>query len=103
MEVQIDRAAVVAANRATTTCFLDQDPPDALLPPGDCFALTAPAAPPDVARFTHVPVMHDDAMAWARADVVNGRLDPSRTTLLSHMRTGRRWGGLHEQMFACGP
>jgi hypothetical protein len=100
MEVQVDHAAVVTADRAAPAGLLDQDPLDLLEASGH--GLTgAPLAAPAVPALALAREMELDEAVMPAHPKLGGALLCGRTTALLQQRYWRFRG--HEHMFALTP
>jgi hypothetical protein len=103
VEVKIDHAAVISADRAAAACLGDKDSLDLLKAARDCFSDAALAAPSGCPLARAVAMKHHKAMAAAVAQC-RGALRLRRATFLRDQR--HRWYGFcawHEHMFATTP
>lgn len=100
VEVQVDHAAVISADRAAAACLGDEDPFDFLKAARDCFSDAALAAPSGCTFARAVVMKHHKAMAPAVTQR-RGALRLRRSASLRDQRH-RRYGfwTWHEHMFA---
>src|SRR5205085_8847717 len=80
----------------------DQQVANALLPPGNCLAITPATPPPHIPRGLDSSVMHDSSMPGTDPEVLGRRFDRFRPALVLEARRG--WLGSlppgHERMFS---
>ena len=103
VEVKIDHAAVISADRAAAACLGDKDSLDLLKAARDCFSDAALAAPADSSLALAVAMEHHKAMAATFAQC-RGALRLGRPSCTRDQRH-RRYGFCpwHERMFATTP
>src|SRR5438552_13147890 len=103
MEVQIDRAAVVATYDASAARLGNQRASNSLLSARYVFANTASTAPANVARCLLEAVVNHRAVMGALANVLRGGLDGAGPTgLKDQWLRGFIATRRHEHMFAQG-
>ena len=104
VEVQIDHAAVVSADRAAAACLGDKDSLDLLKAARDCFSDAALAAPSDSSLALAVAMEHHKAMRggqWRNVAVLSALGGRPFLRDQRHRRYG--FCAWHERMFATMP